>query len=185
MDTLLKEFEKQIYLFKNNRKWWIVDFCNFQYGDLHEDSTSKPIQSYISLLKKHGLWKEYLKGIDTLKEKEKEKDKDNLLPHKQFYKLEKEKSEGKYKDKYFQFVEFLYGKNDMKQPLTKALNLKEQVSFENFGKLMDKIGIINNKKGEVKILLTEMLMSMYNDPKYLNGKVNLYLTLNNWINRER
>lgn len=73
LDTLLKEFKKQIYVFKDKRKWWIIDFCNFQYGDFHEDSTSKPIQSYISLLKKHGLWKEYLKGMDTLKEKEKDK----------------------------------------------------------------------------------------------------------------
>ena len=75
LDTLLKKFKKQIYLFKDNRKWWIVDFCDFQYGKLLEDSSSKPIQSYISLLKKHTLWKEYLKGIKTLKEKEKVKDK--------------------------------------------------------------------------------------------------------------
>ena len=84
LDTLLKEFKKQVYLFKDKRKWWIIDFCNFQYGDLHEDSTSKPIQSYISLLKKHGLWEEYLRGIHTLKEKDKvkvidkEEDKDNI-----------------------------------------------------------------------------------------------------------
>jgi len=73
LDTLLNKFKKQIHIFKDKRKWWIVDFCDFQYGELHEDSLSKPIQSYISLLKKHGLWKEYLKGIHTLKEKEKDK----------------------------------------------------------------------------------------------------------------
>jgi len=85
LDTLLKKFKKQIFLFKDKRKWWIIDFCKFQYGELHEDSTSKPIQSYISLLKKHGLWKEYLRGMDTLKEKEKGK--------------VKEKGKGKEEDK--------------------------------------------------------------------------------------
>jgi len=79
MDTLLKDFKKQIFIFKDNRKWWIKDFCDFQYGILSEKSPSKPIQSYIALLKKHGLWKEYLKGIHTLKEKKKETDEDNIL----------------------------------------------------------------------------------------------------------
>ena len=74
LDTLLKDFKKQIYIFKDNRKWWIKDFCDFQYGNLKEDSPSKPIQSYISLLKKHSLWKVYTKGINTLKEKEKDKE---------------------------------------------------------------------------------------------------------------
>lgn len=76
LDTLLKDFKKQIYVFAEGRKWWIKDFCDFQYGELNENSDSKPIKSYISLLKKHSLWKHYPKGIHTLQEKEKEKDKD-------------------------------------------------------------------------------------------------------------
>lgn len=39
-----------------NGKWWIVDFCRFQHKDLAEGSKSKPIMSYIELLKSHGLW---------------------------------------------------------------------------------------------------------------------------------
>jgi len=70
IDTLLKDLGKQIHLFKEDRKWWIVDFCGFQYGILKEDSASKPIQSHISLLKKHSLWILYTKGIHTLKDKE-------------------------------------------------------------------------------------------------------------------
>lgn len=53
--------------------WWVVDFCDFQYGELREDC--KPHQSYLSLLRKHGL-EGYPKGIHTLKEKDKEKDKE-------------------------------------------------------------------------------------------------------------
>ena len=51
LDTLLKDFAKQIYVFDNNRKIWIKDFCDFQYGELKEESNCKPILSYINLLK--------------------------------------------------------------------------------------------------------------------------------------
>ena len=73
-----------------NGKWWLVDFCSFQYGELSETSKAPPVKSYIRLLKKHGLWELYQKGIDTLsipyakgsdtpkdKDKEKDKEKDN------------------------------------------------------------------------------------------------------------
>lgn len=79
----------------SNGKWWIVDFCDFQYGELSADC--KPHAAYISMLKRHGVWdlyrekqadiKGYPKGMDTLQEKEKEKDKEK----------EKEKSEVKHK----------------------------------------------------------------------------------------
>jgi hypothetical protein len=61
----------------NDGKWWLIDFCDFQYGELDENSNSKPIQSYIKLLKKHDLWLEYIeyaKGMVALKEKEQEKE---------------------------------------------------------------------------------------------------------------
>jgi hypothetical protein len=59
---------------KENGDWYLKKFCDFQYGTLNENSASKPIQSYIQLLKKHSLWIVYTKGIYTLKEKEREKD---------------------------------------------------------------------------------------------------------------
>jgi len=125
------------------------------------------------------------KQTPSYKDKDKDKDKDNKESVKQFYELEKEKANGKYKEKYLHFIKYLFGENDMEKPLTKVLELRDQVSFNNFCKLMEKIRDINNKKGEQKVILLEMLMSMYNTPEYLKGKVSLYLTLNNWINRER
>lgn len=55
-------------------KWWLVDFCNFQYGELRDEC--RPHQSYLSLLEKHGLKERvclgYPRGIHTPKEKEKD-----------------------------------------------------------------------------------------------------------------
>lgn len=70
-----------------NGKWWLVDFVDFQYGDLRGEIKDKARMSYVKLLKKHGLWEHYLapsKGLvrglyahkDKDKEKDKEKDKD-------------------------------------------------------------------------------------------------------------
>ena len=102
-----------------------------------------------------------------------------------FYTDEKEKADGKYKDRYFKFVDFLYGNNEINEELTGVLNIKSQLTYKQFCILMSKISDINNKKGEQKVRIQDMLMSMYNEPKYLKGKKSLYLTLNNWINRER
>lgn len=72
----LEIFNDKILVFKND-KWWIKDFCDFQYGKLNEENiNNKPHQSYINLLKKHSLWKEYTKTIHSFKEKEKDKEKD-------------------------------------------------------------------------------------------------------------
>lgn len=38
----------------DNNKWWLCEFCSFQYGELSEES--RPHQSYIKLLKQHGLY---------------------------------------------------------------------------------------------------------------------------------
>ena len=59
-------------------KYWLVNFCRFQYGELKE--TCKPHKKYIEMLKSEGLFervsKGYPKGIHTLQEKEKEKEED-------------------------------------------------------------------------------------------------------------
>lgn len=53
-----------------NGKWWLVDFCRFQYPELSEETTSRPLLSYIALLKKHGLFEGYLYGINTVQDKD-------------------------------------------------------------------------------------------------------------------
>lgn len=73
---LLEDLGNQI-LVLNDKKWWIKDFCTFQYGELIENNhTNKPHQAYISMLKKHSLWIDYTNSINRVKEKEKDKEKD-------------------------------------------------------------------------------------------------------------
>ena len=74
-ESFLSKLNSNIVVLDNG-KWWLSDFCNFQYGELSD--ACKPHQSYIKLLKKHRLYKGYTKGIHTLKEKDKEKDKDKV-----------------------------------------------------------------------------------------------------------
>lgn len=94
MDTLSIPFGEKVHVFSDGRKWWIKNFCNFQYKQkLTEGTNSKPLMSYIDALKRHGLWGLYqslfLSGTDTLpipypypihrvqeKEEEKERDKE-------------------------------------------------------------------------------------------------------------
>jgi len=70
-DHLRANCNNNIQVLKN-KKWFLVDFVAFQYGELRE--TCKPHLTYISLLKKHRLWEEYLKGMNTLQDKDKEQD---------------------------------------------------------------------------------------------------------------
>jgi len=73
---VIKMFEEKIKVL-DDKKWWIRKFCTFQYGALNDTNVkNKPHQSYINLLKKHNLWIDYTRTIDSPKEKDKDKDKD-------------------------------------------------------------------------------------------------------------
>jgi hypothetical protein len=75
-----------------NGKWWVVDFCKFQYGELVD--TNNAHRSYLSLLRKHGLEEEFQgltrgcqapiekeKDMDKEKDKEKEEEEDAAHAH--------------------------------------------------------------------------------------------------------
>lgn len=61
-DTFIEKTNGNIEKLANG-KWWLVDYCKFQHTDLSPSSKSKPIQSYIRLLKKHGLYKRVMEGL--------------------------------------------------------------------------------------------------------------------------
>lgn len=64
-EEVREEFKSRIKEM-NEKKIWIIGFCKFQYGTLEEKNTNnKPHQSYIRQLKKHSLWKDYTKSMDS------------------------------------------------------------------------------------------------------------------------
>jgi hypothetical protein len=78
----------------DNGKWWVVDFCQFQYGEVKKVSSSNVQRHICSLLSKHGLTERYFptvaatvqdkdkdKDLDKDKELDKDKDKDKELYH--------------------------------------------------------------------------------------------------------
>ena len=80
-----------------NGKWWLVDFCEFQYGELHENN--KPHLSYITLLRRHGLLCRFLRtnkglgyplqGVQDKIRKGLEKEKEEDTPSEPFAELHK------------------------------------------------------------------------------------------------
>lgn len=82
---------------------------------------------------------------------------------------------------YKKFVGGLFGKSDAGIINEPALRLKDQVTYPQFEKLIVKW----RELPEGAQPFSAMIMSMYNEPKYLKGKKSLYLTLDSWLNRAR
>ena len=76
-DDFLHKCNGNIEVLKNG-KWFLVDFCSFQYGELTE--SCPPHRKYISVLKKHNLFERVTKGfinpIERAQEEEEEKEVD-------------------------------------------------------------------------------------------------------------
>lgn len=71
-------------------KIWITGFCEETWGFLDEDNVKNyPHQAYIRLLKKHGLWNEYLKQYKTTKKPQENKSKSTrtIKEHKESFEI--------------------------------------------------------------------------------------------------
>jgi len=119
---------------------------------------------------------------NTDQEKENIKEKSLFVPKKQtpkeFYSYQLKISEGlKYKEQYKAFIDFLYGKNEIEERLDPILKIPKQVSYPQFIKLIE-------KAHEQKKKLSEIILKLYNNKKYTDGKRDLYLVLDNWISQK-
>lgn len=96
-----------------------------------------------------------------------------------FYKTEIEQNSGhQHIEGYKQVANFIFLKNPFGKPIVGILSLENQLKFSDYLKILDK-----NEYNVTGIL--DMLANMANTPSYTKGKVSLFLTLNNWINREK
>lgn len=103
----------------------------------------------------------------------------NIYTHSHFYKNETQKTDcdSEIMKLYCKFIEILYGKNDLNRELTELLNIKNQVSYNQFCKLLEKSKNTGKK-------FSKILPSMTNDPKYYKKKTSLFLCLNTWFNSD-
>jgi hypothetical protein len=80
-------------------------------------------------------------------------------------------------ENYRLMIKFLFGENDLEKKFDCWLNLREQLTYTQFEKLIVKARLKKRK-------LKDMILSGYNNPKkYLKGNVSIYATLNSWLNR--
>ena len=89
----------------------------------------------------------------------------------EYYKSEILKSKN---PKYKLFVDYIFGENMLKKPLNGVLSITEQLSANDFEKVMEACERKNKKIGD-------MLTKIENDKKYYKGKTSLYRTLLNWV----
>lgn len=90
----------------------------------------------------------------------------------QFYDSELKKSNNN--KKYEMFIKMLFGENEEKRKLTGILKIENQLTFDNFNKIL---AIKPND-----IFISDILLKIENDSKYYKGKKSLYRTLLNWVN---
>ncbi len=95
----------------------------------------------------------------------------------EFYDKEIENNKDKLEyNSYCSFVSFLFGVNELNTKLECWLKLRDQMTYNQYEKLV-------KKAREKKRKISEMLISGYNKPKYTKGNTTIYGTLNAWINR--
>lgn len=165
--------------------YFIPKFLIYQYNGF-PNSNVRAQQSAIDLLRKFSLWDEekqtviegllnpyeygYGSGYDNGGENADEQNKPPKTTYNQFYDNQISKTDN---PKYHHFVKYLFGENMLKKPLNGVLSIAEQLTSDEFEKVIEKCDANKKKIGDI-------LTKIENDPKYYKGKKNLYRTLLNW-----
>ena len=155
---------------KSNSHYSIVSICKWDEYQVKEIEIEQPSNNQVTTKSQ----------ASNTTNKVKKVNKEEVI---KFYELEKQNAGEKYRDKYYEFVNYLFGKNEMNEEITEALKLKKQVSYKQFNILLSKISNANNMIGSRKIIILDMLKSMYNKPKLIKDNKCLYSTLDSWVNR--
>jgi hypothetical protein len=167
-------------------KIFIIDFINFQYGELTE--TCPPHRKVISLLKNYGIYervtKGYSKGIDTLQDKEedKEEDKDKEIEEEKLKKQNKEKEKkyglknsemGKYSQQQIELFDLFYHWMETEAPNT--LKMTEPLTLPQYISLRQKYD---------EPYMKSMFEKMHNYKPLIKNNVSTYKTFLNWAGKD-
>jgi len=150
-----------------------INFLNEQYDMLSEKRKRRQDAGSKGGKQKSSNATAMLKQKPSYKDKDKDKDKDKYITQKKFYNNQSEIATA-HKKEYDFFIKLIFGENDLDRPLNSVLSVRDQVTYKQFEKLME-----TKKKNNKSIAL--ILLQIENDPKYTKGKVNLFLTINNWL----
>jgi len=121
------------------------------------------------------------------KEKKKRRTIETVMEEsKAFYDHELSQAENKLHPEYEfykMYVEFIFGNNKSEKPMYELLEVKDQLSFRQYIKLSKATAekALKTKKQDDGI--SPFLKSILTNPKYIKGKVSIYLTFDNWLDR--
>ena len=161
--TCLTRLEKTGEIIKKStNKYTIITVCNYDGYQMEQQSTNKQLTN-----------KQQSTNKQLTTNKNNKNDKNNILDKSNiFYQSEIEKSQNNVE--YVKFVKVLFGENNLKQPLTNVLKLKNQLTFEQFPLVMA-------KRKEYNSSITSTLENMENKPNLSKNYISLQRTLLNWM----
>lgn len=167
--------------YNTNMKKSAIDIYNNLPNDMKDNeliiSKDKPSEGFERLLNHYGMVPKVEVEVEVEYEVEDKYKKNNKIEKaKIFYNSESSENENaKYIKQYNQFIDILYGNNLTEKPLNKVLKIKNQVTYTQFKKLID-------KKGDISI--ASIIVNMNNKQQYCNYD-NMNLIIDNWINRNK
>ena len=168
---LIKSVIEEFDLFKNDdiRFWSETALFRLQERMAKSQKARESVQKRWNKLKNNTNVLRTYDNRNTIKVKE---SKVNEYIYNQFYDSELKKSNND--KKYEMFIKMLFGENEEKRKLTGILKIENQLTFDNFNKIL---AIKPND-----IFISDILLKIENDSKYYKGKKSLYRTLLNWVN---
>lgn len=112
-------------------------------------------------------------SLSKVKNSKVNESKDIYYTQKKFYKTEYNNAID-LKKEYSSFINILFGKNEIDEILAPVLKIKNQLTHKQFIKTF----ALSKENGKS---IPEIILSMHNKPKTINGNTSLYMTLRNWL----
>ena len=150
---------------QNDNGYWEIEYI-LQFSEICENPMVENPTSENPTLEN------YANNSNTILSKKDISNKEYL--YSKFYDAELKKSESDLN--YETFIKFIFGENELGEPLTNVLKLK-QVTYEQFKELW-------NKKMKYGISLSHYLVQMENYKPLTKNNQYVSRTLHNWINRD-